>query len=226
MVGTSFDRLAVAVDCIRGKATRRGALATSSGVIAPPATGAAPRSCTSPGFECRRDGDCCSGRCTRNICAYNGAGSCQNIGFGCRRNSDCCSDRCDNNRCVSGSGGGSGQSNGFGCFNDRDCCNGRCERNICVSGGGGGGGGCPSGFSSCGGAAGPGCCPVNTRCCRGGFSSGCCPSDHRCRSNGQCALRRTSRGTRDGGDERTTPRIERVPSRGDWERRDAAGRNR
>ena len=71
---TSFDRLAVAVDCIRGKASRRGALrallggSLAAAVLAPPTSEAAERSCSGLGSRCRRDGDCCSDRCRSNIC--------------------------------------------------------------------------------------------------------------------------------------------------------------
>ena len=207
----SFDRLAVAVDRIRDRSTRRGALrallggslAAAVAVLAPAATDAA---CTSLGFRCRRNGDCCSGRCASNTCIPNTGGGCRSTGFGCGNDSDCCSGNCERSICVSG--GGSCNSLGFGCRLNGDCCSGRCSGNICVRDGDGGR--CGPGLFACGSGAGRGCCPVNFRCCRGGFGSGCCPSGFRCRSNGTCTLGGGVREASASGEERVVPKTERV----------------
>ncbi|MFN8590286.1 MAG: hypothetical protein U0031_02410 [Thermomicrobiales bacterium] len=178
MDGESFDRLSVAVDRLRQRATRRGALlAVLGGALA--GIGAASgddaeakkknrKNCRGYGGRCDRNNDCCNGRCINGFCFYTGNG-----GGGGNNYHNCGNQTCPNGwRCCKQNGvkvcvpagyptccGNYSYSNGY------YCCNGNY------------GGACFSGGDCCPGANGTGCCQSGWKCCGNGR---CCPRGWYC----------------------------------------------
>lgn len=190
MDGTSFDRLAVAVDRLRQPGSRRAALRLLLGGSVAGAVAAI----AAPAGEARH--------------------RCRSDWTGCTRDRQCCSDNCDGFICrPRGSGGGNGcRGDWFGCTRDRDCCSDNCSGNICRPRGSGGGNcnRCLSGFKCCGSRITDGCCSPGLFCCNSRFGSGCCPNGFRCTRDG-CTLYSMSRSGEERV-ERTVPRTDRVES--------------
>lgn len=98
-------------------------------------------------FQCKTDGECCSGFCNGSYCED----SCGMSYDSCDSSSDCCSGySCNDGYCESGS---TCASNGSVCDFDEECCSGTCDELY----------GCTTGSSSCGGSE--AFCTDDADCC-------------------------------------------------------------
>ncbi|MCC7025065.1 MAG: hypothetical protein IT338_19695 [Thermomicrobiales bacterium] len=171
MDGEAFDRLSVAVHRLRGQATRRGALrmllggsvAAASGLLGHDAEAKKKKknknkknNCRGYGGRCKKNGDCCYGKCRNGWCYYNGSGG----GGGGNKN-------CGGRKCPSG----------WGCCkqNGVSICRPNTFPTCC------GNKGWTDGYRCCNSRSGQ-VCPINQECC--GIS--CCQDGWKCCGNGRC----------------------------------------
>ena len=85
-------------------------------------------SCLHFGAACGRAGDCCSGTCTNNACAYP---TCTPDNLACTSNGNCCSQNCVNGTCAPLNP--MCKTLGNNCASSAQCCSGLCSGNTCQS---------------------------------------------------------------------------------------------
>jgi hypothetical protein len=187
----SFDRLTVAIDRWRDRATRRSTLrllvggsVAAAGLTAADADARRRERdiCRGIGASCKRDRDCCTDTCLADRCRIPGSQECGNRT--CLPGFKCCRGNGSERKCT---------PRGFptccGSFSFADGF--RC----CRSSDSGQSGACPSNSTCCSNRVGAGCCPQGMKCCDGGCCPdgmicchhGCCPDGFRCASSG-CAI--------------------------------------
>jgi hypothetical protein len=122
----SFDELASGL--ASGTLSRRRALrlmgaALVGGTLASLGIGeaAADDLCKPPGKKCRKNAQCCSGKCEDHKCAA----ACTSNGGSCTADSACCSGICDSGTCATC------RSNGGSCTSSSQCCGGNCSNGTC-----------------------------------------------------------------------------------------------